>query len=63
MGVQRWIQKIQKGVAGTLHSSILDSFYFSEMEFCKNNTEVQRKRSGRGPLGPPLNPPMVFVTV
>ena len=27
------IQKIQKGVAGTLYSSILDTFYFSETEF------------------------------
>jgi len=40
MGVERRIQKIQKEVPGTLNSSILDSFYFSEMEFYKNNTEV-----------------------
>ena len=38
--------------------SILDTYYFSVMEFYKNNTKFQRKRGGRGPLGPPLNPPM-----
>ena len=54
------IQKIQKGVAGTLYSSILDTFYFSETEFYTNNTKFQRKKGGRGPLGPPLNPPVLF---
>ena len=63
MGVHRWIQKIQKGVAGTLNSSILGSFYCSEMEFYKNNTEVQRKRGGGDLLSPPLNLPMVSVKV
>ena len=38
--------------------SILDTYYFSVMEFYKNNTKFQRKRGGRGPLSPPLNPPM-----
>ena len=51
------IQKIQKGVAGTLNSSILDTFYFSETEFYKNNTKSQRERGGHSPLGPPQNPP------
>ena len=35
--IQGRIQKIQKGVAGTLNSSILHTFYFSEIEFFKNN--------------------------
>lgn len=38
--------------------SILDTYYFSAMEFYKNNTKFLRKRGGRGPLGPPLNLPM-----
>ena len=29
-GLQQQIQKIQKGLARTLNSSILDTFYFSE---------------------------------
>ena len=33
------IQKIQKGVGGTLNSSILDTFYFSKPEFYTNNTK------------------------
>ena len=41
------IQKIQKGVAGTLNSSILNTFYFFETEF----------------FGPPLNPPMFIDSV
>ena len=52
MGVHRWIQKIQKGVDATLNSSILDSFYCSEMEFYKNNTEVQKKKGWRRPSQP-----------
>ena len=52
------IQNIQKGVARSLNSSILDTFYFSEAEFYKNNTKFQRKRSGQGP---PLKPPMEVV--
>ena len=28
-------------------------------EFNKNNTKFQRKRGGRGPLGQPLNPPLM----
>ena len=48
------IQNIQKGVARTLNSSIQDTFYFSETEFYKNNKKFQRKRSGRGLIGPPL---------
>ena len=63
MGVERRTQKIRKGVAGTLNNSILDPFYCSETEFYKNNTKVQRKRGGRGPLGPPLNLPIVSVKV
>ena len=63
MDVERRIQKIQKGVAGTLNNCILDSFNLSEMEFYKNNTEVRRKRGGCSPLGPPLNLSMVFVKV
>ena len=55
---QWWIQKILKWVAWIINSSILDTYYFSVMEFYKNNTKFQRKRGGRGPLGPPLNPPM-----
>ena len=51
--MQGRIQKSQKGVAGSLNSSILNTFYFSETEFYKNNTNFQRKRVGRGPLGPP----------
>lgn len=58
--MQRRIQKSQRGVAGTLNSSILNTFYFSETEFYKNNTNFQRKRSGRGPLGP-LAPKSVHV--
>ena len=55
------IQNIQKGVARSLNSSILDTFYFSEAEFYKNNTKFQRKRSGQGLIGPPLKPPMEVV--
>ena len=58
--MQRRIQKSQRGVTGTLNSSILNTFYFSETEFYKNNTNFQRKRSGRGPLGP-LAPKSVHV--
>ena len=54
------IQKIQKGVSQTLNSSILDTFYFFEIKFYKNNTKFQRKRGGRVPLGPPLNPPILM---
>ena len=53
--MQGRIQKSQKGVAGTLNSSILNTFYFSETEFSKNNTNFQRKRSDRGPLYPPAS--------
>ena len=35
--LQGRIQKTQKGVTGTLNSSILDTFYFSETELYKNN--------------------------
>ena len=63
MGVERRTQKIRKGVAGTLNNSILDSLNFSEMEFYKNNTEVQRKRGDCSPLSPLLNLPLVFVKV
>ena len=63
MGVERQTQKIRKGVAGTLNNSILDSFNFSEMEFYKNNTEVQRKEVAAAPSAHPLNPSMVFVKV
>ena len=31
--------EIQKGVGGTLNSSILDTFYFSRSEFYTNNTK------------------------
>lgn len=55
------IQNIQKGVARSLNSSILDTFYFPETEFYKNNTKSQRKRSGQGLIGPPLKPPMEVV--
>ena len=55
------IQNIQKGVARSLNSSILDTFYFSEAEFYKNNTKFQRKRSGQGLIGPLLKPPMEVV--
>ena len=41
--------------------SILDTYYFSVMEFYKNNTKFQRKRSGQGLIGPPLKPPMEVV--
>ena len=51
---------ISAGAAGTLNGSILDTFYFSEMGFYKNNTKFQRKRGGRCPLGPSLNLPMHF---
>ena len=51
--MQGRIQKSQKGVAGTLNSSILNTFYFSETEFYKNNTNFQGKRGSRGPLDPP----------
>ena len=44
MGVRRQIQKIQKGVAGTLNSSILDTFYCSETEFYK----MIQKFKGKG---------------
>ena len=57
-GHQGRIKKIQEGAAGTLNSCILDTFYFSETEFYKNNTKFRKKRGGRGPLGPLLNPPM-----
>lgn len=55
------IQNIQKGVARSLNSSILDTFYFSEAEFYKHNTKFQRKRSGQGLIGPLLKPPMEVV--
>ena len=55
------IQNIQKGVARSLNSSILDTFYFSEAEFYKNNTKFQGKRSGQGLIGPSLKPPMEVV--
>ena len=55
---QSRIQKIQKWVAWIINSSILDTFYFSEVEFYKSNTKFQRKRGRRGPLGPSLNRPM-----
>lgn len=45
-------------VAGTLSSSILETFYFSETEFCKYDTKFQNKRGGRSHLSPSLNPPM-----
>ena len=54
------IHKIQKGVGGTLNSSILDTFYFSKPEFYTNNTKFERERGGRAPLDPTLNPPMLF---
>ena len=63
MGVQGQIQKIQKGVAGTLNISILDIFYFSKTEFYKNNSKGQRKRGDHSPLGPALNLPIVSVKV
>ena len=44
MGVRRQIQKIQKGVAGTLNSSILDTFYCSETESYK----MIQKFKGKG---------------
>ena len=53
MGVEMRTQKIRKGVAGTLNNSILDSFNFSEMEFYKNNTEVQRKEVTAAPSAHP----------
>ena len=56
-GLQQQIQKIQKGVARTLNSFILDTFYISEMKFYKNNINFQRKRGGRGLVRPPLNLP------
>ena len=52
---------IQKGVAGTRNSSILDNFCFSEIEFYKNNTQFQRKRGGCGPHSSLLNPPTPWV--
>ena len=53
-------KKVQKGIAGTLNNSILDPFfYFSATEFYKDNTKFQRRRGGRGSLGPPLNQPMI----
>ena len=45
-----------KGVDGTLNSYILATFFY-ETENYKNNTKYQRERAGRGPLGPPQNPP------
>ena len=55
------IQKIQKGMAGTLaHLPTCQLYrYFLEffLEFYKDNTKFQTKRGGHGPLGPPLNPP------
>ena len=53
MGVEMRTQKIRKGVAGTLNNSTLDSFNFSEMEFYKNNTEVQRKEVTAAPSAHP----------
>ena len=52
--VQGRIQKIQKEVAGTHNSSILDTVYFSATEFYENNTTFQRKKGGCSPLGSPL---------
>jgi len=49
---------ISEWAAGTLNGSILDTVFFPEMEFYKNNTKFQRKRGGHCPLGPPLNLPM-----
>ena len=37
--------------------SYIDTFYFLG-EFYKNHTKFQRKSSGHGPLGQPLNPPL-----
>ena len=39
------------------------SFYFSDVEFFKNNTKGQKKRGGRSPFCPPLNRPIVSVKV
>ena len=54
--VQGGIQKIQKEVAGTHNSSILDldTVYFSATEFYENNTTFKRKKGGYSPLGSPL---------
>ena len=52
--VQARIQKIQREVAGTHNSSILDTVYFSATEFYENNTTFQRKKGGCSPLGLPL---------
>ena len=51
----------KKVLPGHLTVLILDTFYFSEAEFYKNNTKFQRKRSGQGLIGPPLKPPMEVV--
>ena len=59
--MQEQIQKIQKGVAGTFNSSILDTFLFFWVRIIEKYTKFQRKRGGCGPLGPRLNPPMEYI--
>ena len=50
----------ERPVVGTLNMQLysVDTFYFSEREFYKNDTKFQRNRGVHGPLGPPLNPPI-----
>ena len=62
--MQGRIQKSQKGVAGTLNSSILNTFYFSETEFYKNNTNFQGKRVAAAPSAhrPYIRPCYVLLT-
>ena len=56
---QRWIQKIKK--RGGRNTCQLCRYFFFFWEIYKNNTKFQRKRGGCGPLGPPLNPPLIVI--
>ena len=56
---KRQIQKIQKGLVGTLAHmpAIWILFYFCEKSI--KITQNFKKWGGRGPFGPPLNPPLI----
>ena len=52
------INKRTAGAELDLENSGVDTFYFSETEFYKNDTKFQRNMGVHGPLGPPLNLPI-----
>ena len=59
------IQKVQKGVAGTLAHLPPIRYFLFFWEFYENtgNTKFQRIRGGLSALGPPLNPPFILFSM